>query len=444
MKRHIYQALLDWKLLPQRKPLLLRGARQVGKTHLVRQFGESFKHFVEINFESSPQIKTIFEKDLKPSRLVRDIQLFTGKPVVPKETLLFFDEIQNVPPAITALRYFYEELPELHVLGAGSLLDFTLENLGVPVGRVEFRHLYPVSFLEFLEASRQSALAEEILSCSPRKPLGEAVHQKILDQLCVYFAVGGMPEAVNAWLETEDLKACSKIHHNLIEAYRQDFHRYAEKHQLKYLDLLLNKIPVLAGSSFKFSSVSSEHKTRELAPSLELLRKAKIVHTVFHSSGQGVPLGAETNFKKFKVFFFDIALHQALLGLEIKSWILEGVSPLLNRGEIAESFIAQELLAYLPSDRSQQLYYWRREARSSQAEVDFLIEKQRDVIPIEVKSGKRARMTSAKIFFDHHPKSPYGILFSPQNYSRLGKILVYPLYAAAGALRQAEGGRASS
>jgi uncharacterized protein len=434
MRRHALETLLTWKDQKRRKPLLLRGARQVGKTHLVRKLGEHFEHFVELNFESTPQLKTSFEKDLDPSRLVRELSLLTGKRILPGKTLLFFDEIQAVPAAITSLRYFYEKLPDLHVLAAGSLLDFALEGLGVPVGRVSFLHLYPMSFLEFLEASNQGLLAGEIVSHDPKRPLADAIHQKLLDTVGVFLAVGGMPEAVACWQESQNLEECSKIHHDLVETYTQDFHKYAKKYQLKYLHLILDKIPRLAGKPFRFSHVSDHYRARELSPCFDLLVKAKIAHPVLHSAGNGVPLGAEMNPKKFKVFFLDVALHQALLGSETKSWIFDPQTSFVNKGEVIESFIAQELLVSLPADRAQQLYYWHREARASQAEVDFLIEGNGKIIPVEAKSGKGGRLRSLKMFLELHPKSPWGIQFSTQNYSVFEKIHSYPLYAVRAAL----------
>ncbi len=414
---------------------MLRGARQVGKTHLIRQLGEHFEDFVEFNFEEKPALKTVFEKDLDPSRLIRELSLVAGKRIVPGKTLLFLDEIQNIPSAITSLRYFYEKLPEQHVLAAGSLLDFALEGLGVPVGRVSFFHLYPMSFVEFLTALKEDLLLEELLSHRPELPLAEAVHQKLLGLLGMFFAVGGMPEAVNCWLQTKDLEQCSKIQHDLIETYRQDFQKYARQYQWKYLHLLLDKIPLLAGKQFKFSQVSEVHRARDFSPCLDLLVKAKIAHTVYHTAGNGLPLGAEMNPKKFKVFFIDIALHQALLGLETKSWLLEPHAAFVNKGAIVESFIAQEILSYLPADHAQQLYYWHREVRASQAEVDFIIEKEGKVAPVEVKSGKSGRLKSLKMFLDFHPNSSFGIQFSAQNYSVFENIRSYPLYAVAAALR---------
>lgn len=436
MKRRAFKALLNWKEQKKRKPLLLRGARQVGKTHLARELGHHFEHFVELNFESTPQLKTSFEKDLDSSRLIRELSLLTGKQIIPGKTLLFFDEIQAVPSAITSLRYFYESFPDLHVLAAGSLLDFALEGVGIPVGRVNFLYLYPMSFLEFLEASHQELLVEEVLSHRPEHPLADVLHQKLLETVGTYLAVGGMPEAIACWQETQRLEECSKIHHDLIETYTQDFQKYAKKYQLKYLHLILDKIPRLAGQPFRFSQVSEHYRAREISPCLDLIVKAKITHPVFHSSGNGPPLGAEMNPKKFKVFFLDVALHQAQLGLETKSWILDPHSAFVNKGEIIESFIAQELLSYLPADHAQQLFYWHREARASQAKVDFLIERNGQVIPVEAKSGKEGRLRSLRMFLELHPKSPWGVQFSMRNYSVFEKIRSYPLYAVAAALNQ--------
>lgn len=439
MKRHILNKLLQWKNNPSRKPLLLRGARQVGKTYIIREFGKSaFKNLVEINFDFDIEAKHVFAKDLSPKRIVRDLALLTGIKIIPGETLLFFDEVQEEPNAIKALRYFSEEMPELHVIATGSLLDFAIESIGVPVGRISFLYMYPMSFLEFLIACKEDLLAEELIQHNNFEPLNEAIHSKLLDLVGIYIAVGGMPEVVKEWINTGQLRSCQIIQSQLIDAYRQDFQKYAKKLQIKYLDILFKRIPFLLGKLFKYSNISQEYRARELMPCLDLLCKAGIVREVLFSSGNGIPLGAEADFKKFKVIFLDIALAQNILGVDIGSWITNSgrmlTSDLINKGGVVEAFIGQELLAYSDPYKESNLYYWQSFV-SGGAEVDYLIQQDGFVIPVEVKSSLGTSLKSMRKFLAEKADSPYGVRFSTHNYSSLNNLRSYPLYAVASMLK---------
>lgn len=434
MKRYLEKKLLEWKNDKYRKPLLIRGARQVGKTYLVRQFAKQFENYVELNFELTFDARKIFDKDLDPVRIIRDLSLLTDQKIIPGKTLLFFDEIQGTPNAISALRYFYEKIPELHIIATGSLLDFALEELGLPVGRVNLLYLYPLSFLEFLEATDKNLLVEEILNHKPDAIMPLAIHDKLLNCLGIYIAIGGMPEAVRCWIETQDLQQCTKIHQELIDTYKQDFQKYAKRFQIKYLDLIFDKIPLFLGKRFKFSNISLDYRKRELLPCLELLAKANVAHQIYHSSGNGVPLGAEINVDKFKVIFLDIALSQRILGLDTKSWVLDSLQTIVNKGEIVEAFIGQELCAYGAPYQAQHLFYWTKESPSSNAELDYLIQSKSDIVPVEVKSGAQGRLKSMHLFLDSHSKSKKGYRFSVNNYAIEKNIHSYPLYAVAGAL----------
>ena len=431
MKRFIEAELKAWKNASYRKPLLLRGARQVGKTYVIRQFGKQFSSFVEINCESQPDVRLIFEKDLDAQRIMRDLSLFTKTQIIPGQTLLFIDEIQTAPNAITALRYFYEQIPELHVIAAGSLLDFAIEQIGIPVGRVESLYLYPMSFLEFLLALENDIIVQEILSHPVDEPISEPVHNKILSLLGEYIAIGGMPQVVECWLETKDASRCFALHHALIDTYRQDFGKYAKKFQIKYVDLVFNTIPQQLGGKFKYSNIEGDYRKRELAPSLDLLVTAGVAHTVLQSSGQGIPLGAHVDPQYYKVIFLDIALGQALLGLDLEAWFLNPMQQFINKGEIIEAFVGQELLAYANPHAKSQLYYWQRNAPSSSAEIDYLMQSGERIIPIEVKSGSGTTLKSMHLFLESHPQTPFGIRFSTQNYSRHENLQSFPLYAVA-------------
>ena len=431
MKRFIDKELSDWKGVKLRRPLLLRGARQVGKTYSVRQLGKQFLSFVEINLEAQPDARIIFEKDLDAQRILRDLSLFTKKPIIPGQTLLFIDEIQVTPRAITALRYFYEDIPDLHVIAAGSLLDFAIESVGIPVGRVESLYVYPMSFLEFLFATENNIFVQEILSHRVEELISEPVHNKILSILGEYLAIGGMPGVVECWKETKDPSRCFALHHSLIDTYRQDFSKYAKKFQIKYVDSVFTNIPQQLGRKFRYSSIDGDYRKRELFPALDLLVTAGIAHKVVHSSGNGIPLGANVDLERYKIIFLDVALSQAVLGLDLESWFLNPMQQFVNKGELVEAFVGQEILAYANAHAKKQLHYWQRNAPSSSAEVDYLIQKKEKIIPVEVKSGLGKTLRSLHLFLKSHSHVSLGIRFSTQNYSRHESIDSLPLYAVA-------------
>ncbi|HBY05348.1 MAG: hypothetical protein UV38_C0003G0177 [candidate division TM6 bacterium GW2011_GWE2_42_60] len=430
MKRLIDHHLRKWKDSPLRQPLLLRGARQVGKTYAVRALGKTFSSFVEINFELNKQARTIFDRDLDPKRILREISTLTGIEIEPGKTLLFFDEIQAVPEGILALRYFYEILPELHVIAAGSLLDFALQQVGVPVGRVQFLYMYPLSFIEFLNALGHFLIIKEILTHPVEEEISEAIHNKMFELLGNYLAVGGMPQAVVCWRNMLNLHACSQIPQTLVSAYQYDFIKYGKSHQVKYLDLLFSRIPQQLGKVFKYSQIGDFRK-RELDPCVDLMVTAGILHRVMYTDAQGLPLGAQADTMAFKLLFLDIGLSQFILDFKTGDWLLNPLEAFINKGMMVESFVGQELVAYEHPMKKAQLYYWKRDASGNSAEVDYLIQYGREIIPIEVKSGKGRTLRSIQSFLNSHQDSPYGVRFSTNNYSVCERIHSYPLYAVA-------------
>lgn len=426
MKRLINQDLMEWKSSNKRKSLILRGARQVGKTFSVRQFGKTYRDFYEVNLEKRRDLHSIFDKNLDPVRILRDLSIERGVLIRPRETLLFFDEIQACPQALLSLRYFYEEMPELHVIGAGSLLEFAIEQMGLPVGRVQTLTVFPMSFAEFLVAKGQTLLLEAICE---QANFPKVVQDNAIQLLSEYFVIGGLPEIVASWVSQEQpLEVKDKLN-TIVSTYQQDFEKYAKKSQLKYLNLLLQHIPLQIGKKFKFQGIG-EYRKRELAPCLELMEKAYIIHMIYHSSGQGTPLGAQADLGKYKVILFDVAVTQQLLGLNLKSWFLKPEEEFVNQGQLVESFIGQEMMAYSSPHMRNTLFYWQREVRGSEAEIDYLSIMNGDVIPIEVKAGKGSTLKSLHSFLSSHPKSPYGIKMSLAERSKFEKIVSIPLYAA--------------
>lgn len=321
-------------------------------------------------------------------------------------------------------------MPELHVVAAGSLLDFAIQKVGVPVGRVQFLYMYPLSFIEFLAATGHNILIKEILEHPINKEISKVMHDETLNLLAQYLAIGGMPQAVACWKDKLNLHSCSHIPQTLVEAYKYDFIKYGKSHQIKYLELLFSHIPQQFGRKFKYSKVG-EFRKRDLEPCLELLITAGIIHRVMHSDAQGIPLGAQADLDAFKLFFIDIGLSQFTLNCKTGDWLLNPLDEFINKGMLVESFVGQEFIAYEYPSKKAQLYYWKRDARGSEAEVDYVIQQGREIIPIEVKSGSRKALKSMHLFLEKHPNSPYGIRFSTNNYSVYNKIYSYPLYAIA-------------
>jgi len=427
MKRDIFCDLLEWVDRTGRKPLILRGARQVGKSYLVNQLGKRFDNFVKVNFEETPSIGTIFEGDLNINNLLTKLQIATNSKIEQGKTLLFFDEIQNAPKALVALRYFYENLPGLHIIAAGSLIEFVIEKAGIPVGRVRSLYVYPMSFAEYLSATGNELLRDLLASNSSDVPVDDIFHKKLLELVKEYIIIGGMPEAVKSWIEKREIREVKRIHNDLVDTYKQDFGKYAKASQVKYVDKIFDAIPAQLGRKFVFSRVDSSLKTRELRPALELLEKAQVATIVYHSSANGVPLGAEVNHSLFKVIFVDIALTQTILGISPEDIFLR-FNDFVNQGELIEAFVGQELLAYSYRYSRASLYYWNREKTSSNAEVDYVIAKNRTVYPVEVKSGASMRLKSLIQFLKEKEKSHVGIHFSTKNFGRKSNVRRFPIY----------------
>ena len=431
MHRDLYHYLVQWKDDQMRKPLLIQGARQVGKSWLVQEFGRTFENYIELNLEQMPSYSKIFEGDLDANTLVNNIALYTQQKIVPSKTLLFIDEIQYCPRAITALRYFYECIPELHVIAAGSLVKFAINKVGVPVGRISFAYLHPLSFGEFLDALGHHHWREHIQG----NPQTDTLHTQLLDLAKLYMWLGGMPAVVNAWLNTQDPNQCLVTQDQIITAYKQDFLKYADNHLIDKVDSVFTSIPRQLGNKFKYVNVDTEVRSSVLKEALYLLSQADIAHICYHTSAQGFPLAGGSNLKRFKVFFFDTGLAQRLLGLDLTEWMQQPIN-VTTLGSIAEQFVAQELVAYQNYNQKAELFYWHRENKNSNAEVDFVIKHQQHIVPVEVKSGKGGRYQSLNVFLSsHHEMSPYGVIISEKPANISENMHWIPLYQIEGLLK---------
>ncbi len=409
-------------------PLLLRGARQVGKTFVVEQLAaRRFRQFININFELEPEYCDCFQS-FKPDDIINAIQAISRQKITAGDTLLFLDEIQNCPRAIMALRYFKEEMPDLHVIGAGSLLEFALnnENFSMPVGRVQFIYLKPLSFHEFLLALNYEDLIKAIKEITLTKPLPLALHQKLLTLTRQYLVTGGMPAAVQAYLQNPDFLQTQRIQTAILSTYRHDFGKYARLTQHQYLQKVFTVAPGMIGQQIKYSHLDSQMRSRDLKQAIEHLRMAGLIQPLPATAASGLPLSALVNEKKFKWLFLDVGLVVRSTGISPNELLREDIN-LINRGAIAEQLVGQELLAYQDFYEEPQLYYWSREERGSLAEVDFVTHLDSKIIPIEVKSGSKGHMKSLQLMLKEK-NLPLGIrVFQlPAQYHQ--QILSIPFY----------------
>lgn len=400
MKRTCYAEMSSWLQRSRRKPLVIRGARQVGKTTLVRLFAESFGGDVaELNFERRPELAQLFAgKD--PRRSLELVELMLQKKIEPGKTLLFLDEIQAAPEVFAALRYFYEDLPEQPVLAAGSLLELALEqpSFSVPVGRIDYLHLGPMSFEEVLRAAGRDDLVGFLAGWTPEVPIPDVLHQELLGYVARYCRIGGMPDAVRAYFETGSYLESERVKHSILATFAEDFGKYGRKTPPARLRKVLEKLPFLVGDKLKYSQIDREERSKDLAEALHLLTLARVGYKVRHSAGNGVPLGAEADDKHFKMLFLDVGLMVTATGLQGRELEQAEDLMLVNRGALAEQFVGQHLLYSGPTWETPQLHYWVREKEGSSAELDYLIASGTEVLPIEVKAGKTGRLKSMHLF----------------------------------------------
>lgn len=417
MQRNLFNELIKWKESKTRYPILLRGARQVGKTYIVNQLGkQEFSSFVSINFEAQPEAIACFET-LNPEEILLKLQIATKETIVPGKTLLFLDEIQVCPKAIQALRYFKEKMPALHVIGAGSLLEFALIDgkFSFPVGRVQFLYLKPLSFEEFLTARGKEITIEDPID-----------HDEMLRLVKEYFLVGGMPAAVSSYCQNRDLEEVSRIHEVLLSTYQADFSKYATSSEQKYLKVLFNGVFREIAEHFKYAKIDPNIRSRELKNALDHLIWAGLIHPVYASSATGIPLSAQLKHNKFKIYFLDIGLVQHFLQINPQVVLTHPIIQ-INRGALAEQFVSQELLNYHSPYQEGQLFYWEFPKKGSDIEIDFLCVFDQHILPIEVKAGVSGKLKSLHAYIKAK-KAPIGIRISQNPLSFEENVLSIPFY----------------
>jgi predicted AAA+ superfamily ATPase len=435
IERSITKTLKDWAKRDQRKVLLLRGARQVGKTFVCRQLGRTFKSFVEVNLVEQPLITRLFEDQaLSIDQLISSIAALAGKRIIDGETLLFIDEIQASKEAIERLRFFYERRPNLHVIATGSLLEFALEEVGsFGVGRIENLFMHPLTFEEVLLANGAAQLLELIRSMTLKDPLPKPLHEKALNLLRQYLIVGGLPEAQAQFIATKDLLILDRLSSDLLTTYEDDFAKYHKKVPAIRLRDTLRAVAFQSGKKFIYSHAYRDAVSKEVHSALDLLSRAGLAHKIHHTAASGVPLGAQIDPKTFKVIPHDIGLFNQLAGLKLAELLTAGEIHLINKGALVEVFVGLELLAHGVGENNHRhtrnsLFYWHREAKSSNAELDYVLEIGREIIPLEVKASGTGAMRSMRVFLKEK-EIKMGIRVSAEPLAKLEDTLVLPLYA---------------
>jgi len=399
MYRSASDYLLKWKNRKRRKPLVIRGARQVGKSYLVSMFAEqNFSDFIEVNFERNPEMKSLFTGT--PKKIIKLLELKYNKKIDIENTLLFLDEIQAAPEVFAKLRYFYEDVPELHIIAAGSLLEFLLENhtFSMPVGRIEYLHLGPMTFEEFLTANDNTMLVDFIQNFSLSEDVPEPVHSDLISLFKAFLIIGGMPEAVSAFVETKSYHESEIVKESILGTYEDDFNKYSSRVNHGRILNVFKKLPLMVGEKFKYVNVDKNERAKDIAKALHMLEMAKIVFLIKHSACNGVPLGSEVNEKKFKITFLDVGLMVSACGMSMLDIENADDVMMVNSGGLCEQFVGQHLLYLNEYYKKPELYYWVREAKSSSAEVDYVISSGTEIIPVEVKAGKTGRLKSLHQF----------------------------------------------
>jgi uncharacterized protein len=424
MIRDKINTLIAWKDKLNRKPLIINGARQVGKSWLVKYFGENYfsNDIVIINFEKQRDLHIIFTQNFDVNRIISELQLVLGVSIVKGKTLVFFDEIQSCSEALGSLRYFYEDMPDLHVIAAGSLLDFEFRDQPYPVGRVEIMNLYPMTFTEFLVANNKEPLAG-FLKQTP-KEIPESVENILSEQLQLYFIIGGMPECVKYYIDTQDFTGIKDIQNNLLYTYEQDFKKYKPNINSDCLQDIIENITKLIGNQIIYTKLSDRFTIPTIKKGVDLLKTARLIDSVPNVSIAGLPLTPSG--KQFKMFFLDIGLLIRKRQIEYASLYTKRQLTSAFEGVLAEQFVAQQILAHT----NDHLFYWSRTEPGANSEIDFIVVQEGRIIPVEVKAGGSGSLKSLHYLLEKYPHIEKGVVYSLAKQGVIDKINFLPIYYA--------------
>lgn len=425
MRRNAIKTLKKWKNKPNHKPMIIRGARQVGKTWLMKEFGATeYKNTAYINFENNPVMEELFSLDMDISRIVEGLELETSEKIVPKKTLIIFDEVQECPNALTSLKYFYENAPEYDIVAAGSILGVALHNgKSFPVGKIEFMDLYPLSFEEFLEANEAEKFVELLNDIKSENI--KVFKSKYINYLKQYYYVGGMPEVVSTFIETRDYKEVRNVQKTILDAYKEDFSKHIPTATKLKIDLLWDSIPTQLtqeSKKFVYKKVKSDSKARDFEEALAWLLDCGLIYKINRVTKPALPLKAYEDLKAFKLFILDVGLLSALSSLPART-LIEGDKIFTEfHGALAEQFVLQQLKTL--DDLT--IAYWI--SKSNVAEIDFLIQLEGYVIPVEVKATENLQAKSLR-FYRKKFTPEKSIRTSLSDYKKDDELYNIPLFA---------------
>ena len=427
MKREAIKELYKWKEKPDRKPLIIHGARQVGKTWLMKEFAsEAYSQYVYINFEDNEIAQNIFQKDFDVERILLALQLATNTPITP-DTLILFDEIQEAPRGITSLKYFYEKAPQYHIIAAGSLLGISMhKNTSFPVGKVEFMNLYPLSFTEFLDAAGEQNFTK--LLQQKDWDMIALFHSKLQEYLRQYFFIGGMPEIVSSFLTYKDFAKVRQLQQDILDSYDRDFSKHAPVTEVPRIRMVWKSIPsqlAKENKKFIYGALKEGARAKEFELAIEWLKDAGLIYKINRTKKGELPLTAYEDFSAFKLFVVDTGLLCAMTNLPSQV-LLEGNKLFTDyKGALTEQYVLQQF----KSIKDVCIYYWS--AENSRSEIDFLLQDEASIIPVEVKAEENLQSKSLRAFIDKHP-GLHGVRLSMSYYRKQDWITNYPLYATDG------------
>lgn len=427
MQRTQFQALIQWKNSSDRKPLIVEGARQVGKTYLIKQFAkETYSDSIYCNFEEDPALSTLFEGKLSADYLIEQLSFYMNKKITAQNTLIIFDEIQASPRALTSLKYFNENANEYHIIAAGSLLGVSIgQRSAFPVGKVNFLDLYPLNFIEYLYAIGENMLGNLMEEKSDFSSLPEGIHEKLLHHFRIFLFIGGMPEAVANYQNNQDIQKVREVQNNIQNAYSNDFSKYATPDESLKISQIWQSIPsqlAKENKKFKFNDIKMNSRYARYELAIEWLRKAGLIYLAHETTCATPPLDAYIHSNAFKLYYLDTGLLGARLNSQPQLITQKDSLYTEFKGALIENYCAKEIKPFF----GEHLYYWRS---GNQAEIDFIIEHSGEIFPLEVKSGLSKHKKSLSSFQEKY-HSRMAIRFSPRNFDQQGSFINLPLYAA--------------
>ena len=423
MQRFILKKLIEWKESKYRKPLILKGARQVGKTYILKQFGkENYEGVAYFNFDHDEDLYNLFENTKDPKRILEQLAFIYGKAIIPGKTLIIFDEIQECPNALNSLKYFYEEANEYHIACAGSLLGIRLSHTSFPVGKVDFLNMYPMTFSEFLIADNAQNLVDYMNSLEKIEKIPDIFFNQLEEKLKAYFIIGGMPEAVSAWVNEKDMELVNKIQDNILSAYESDFSKHTQDSEANKISLIWNSVPsqlAKENKKFLYQVVKEGARAREYENALNWLNDANLIYKIYNVTKTDFPLKAYNDLSAFKIYMNDVGLLRKMSNLDSKI-VVEGDKLFEEfKGAFTENYVLNMLTSTL--NLVPNYYTFDRN------EIDFIIQYKNNIVPIEVKANKSTNNTSLTKYNEKF-NNELSVRFSMNNLSKDGKILNIPLF----------------